>query len=69
VKADSLTSGKDEMSEAAEQYLREYGSAERGMPSAVYDVERKLAVHMADNGITHAAVTINDTPCIGPFSL
>ncbi|HTV01356.1 MAG TPA: DddA-like double-stranded DNA deaminase toxin, partial [Luteitalea sp.] len=64
--AQTLTSGKDEMSQAAEQFLRNNGLAGRGMPSAVYDVEMKLAVHMATNGITHAAVTINNTPCIGP---
>jgi len=66
--AQTLTSGKDEMSQATEQFLRNNGLAGRGMPSAVYDVEMKLAVHMATNGITHAAVTINNTPCIGPFS-
>ncbi len=61
-------SGKDEMSEAVERYLRDHDLVKRGMPSAVYDVEMKLAVHMATNGITHAAVTINNPPCKGPFS-
>ncbi|WP_326955965.1 DddA-like double-stranded DNA deaminase toxin [Amycolatopsis sp. NBC_01286] len=66
--AKTIVSGKDEMSEAVERYLREHDLVKRGMPSAVYDVEMKLAVHMATNGITHAAVTINNTPCKGPFS-
>lgn len=56
------------MSQATEQYLRDHGLAERGMPSAVYDVEMKPAVHMATEGITHAVVTTNNTPCVGPFS-
>ncbi|UOZ09848.1 DddA-like double-stranded DNA deaminase toxin [Amycolatopsis sp. WQ 127309] len=63
--AKTIVSGKDEMSEAVERYLREHDLVKRGMPSAVYDVEMKLAVHMATNGITHAAVTINNTPCKG----
>ncbi|KOV87626.1 hypothetical protein ADL03_06870 [Nocardia sp. NRRL S-836] len=60
-----LTSGEDEWYEAAKQHLKDMGLP--GTPVTVVDVEVKLAVHMARNGIQHATVTLNNTPCKGRF--
>ncbi|MCR3752990.1 SCP1.201-like deaminase [Lentzea californiensis] len=38
-----------------------------GTPMTTADVEIKIAVHMARNGIQHATVVLNNTPCKGRF--
>ena len=63
--ARELTSGHDEWWEAAEQHLFYLGVP--GIPVAAADVEIKLAVHMACNGIHHATLVLNNTPCKGRF--
>ncbi|MEU4741205.1 DddA-like double-stranded DNA deaminase toxin [Actinosynnema sp. NPDC023658] len=63
--AQSIVSGRDEYSSAADTALRD-----RGMPrlsAKTADVEIKLAVRMAAEGIRHATVVINAKPCAGPF--
>ncbi|MDX8053425.1 DddA-like double-stranded DNA deaminase toxin [Lentzea sp. BCCO 10_0798] len=60
-----LASGHDEWMLAAKQHLRDMGMP--GTPVTAVDVEIKIAVHMARNGIRHATVVLNNTPCKGRF--
>ncbi|WP_434451791.1 DddA-like double-stranded DNA deaminase toxin [Lentzea sp. E54] len=60
-----LTSGVDEMSKAVEQHLTDMGIP--ALPVTSKDVEIKIAVYMAQKGITDATVTINHVPCKGDF--
>lgn len=63
--ARELISGHDEWWETAEHHLLEMGIP--GTPVTAADVEIKIAVHMARNGIRHATVVLNNTPCKGRF--
>ncbi|SDM55626.1 SCP1.201-like deaminase [Lentzea albidocapillata subsp. violacea] len=63
--ARELASGHDELGLAAKQHLRDMGMP--GTPVTAVDVEIKIAVHMARNGIRHATVVLNNTPCKGRF--
>ncbi|MDX8035783.1 DddA-like double-stranded DNA deaminase toxin [Lentzea sp. BCCO 10_0856] len=63
--ARELISGHDEWWQAAEQHLLDMGIP--GTPVTAADVEIKIAVHMARNGIQHATVVLNNTPCRGRF--
>ncbi|ATE53494.1 DddA-like double-stranded DNA deaminase toxin [Actinosynnema pretiosum] len=58
-----IVSGHDSKSALVNPALRE-----KGMPGFTRrhgDVEMKLAAHMAANGVRHATVIINHTPCRG----
>lgn len=57
-------SGKDEKSEEAIRFFREIKS--RRIPTAVTDVEIKLAAHMRRHGIRSSILVINNYPCRGP---
>lgn len=63
--AEPIVSGEDAMAQAARDFFISQGA--RRMPTTVTDVEVKLAVHMRTEGITDAAVTINNFVCVGPF--
>ncbi|MEV6910327.1 DddA-like double-stranded DNA deaminase toxin [Amycolatopsis sp. NPDC051071] len=60
-----IVSGRDEMAAEAQRRLEALDIP--GMPSAVADVETKLAAHMAASGITNASVVINYAPCRGIY--
>jgi hypothetical protein len=60
-----IVSGEDAMAQTARDFFVAQGA--RRMPTTVTDVEVKLAVHMRTEGITDAAVTINNFVCVGPF--
>lgn len=60
-----IASGKDRLSALAEARLRDLGA--RRAPVTTSDVEIKLAVHMAEAGITEATLVINNTVCEGPY--
>lgn len=64
-KAEPIVSGTDDMAVAAEQHLAGIGVP--AVPVTTSDVELKLAVHMAQQGITDATVVINHVPCKGDF--
>ncbi|GLY47969.1 DddA-like double-stranded DNA deaminase toxin [Lentzea sp. NBRC 102530] len=63
--AESIVSGVDDMAAAAEQHLAGIGVP--AVPITTSDVELKLAVHMAQQGIRDATVVINHMPCKGDF--
>jgi len=60
--ARELTSGHDKWWETAEQHLLDLGLP--AAPVTAADVEIKIAVHMARNGIQHATLVLNNTPCL-----
>lgn len=60
-----IVSGKDPDSESADIRLERLGMPGRAARAA--DVELKLAARMAREGIEHATVVINYTPCRGRF--
>jgi hypothetical protein len=62
-----FTSGGDEDSQAALEYLREAGFVGRGTPMSVEHVETKIAARMRATGVTTAVVVINNKkgPCGG----
>lgn len=58
-------SGRDEESAEAIRFFEQSGATR--IPSAVTDVEIKLAAHMRHHGITSATLVLNNTPCRGPL--
>ncbi|MGW6929571.1 DddA-like double-stranded DNA deaminase toxin [Lentzea sp. NPDC054927] len=61
--AQPIVSGVDDDSRAADQRLRQLGIPMR--PAKASDVEMKVAARMVRDGMTHATVLINNTPCRG----
>ncbi len=59
--AETITSGFDQRSALVQGQLARMGLPEGSARSG--DVEQKLAAYMAANGIEHATVIINHTPC------
>jgi hypothetical protein len=64
--AQPITSGVDDDSRAADEHLRQLGIPVR--PTKASDVEMKVAARMVRDGIRHATVLINNTPCRGRLS-
>lgn len=64
--AQAITSGVDDDSRAADERLRQLGIPMR--PTKASDVEMKVAARMVRDGIGHATVLINNTPCRGRLS-
>ncbi|MFS8104198.1 hypothetical protein LFM09_44515 [Lentzea alba] len=64
--AQPITSGVDDDSRAAGERLRQLGILMR--PTKASDVEMKVAARMVRDGIRHATVLINNTPCRGRLS-
>ncbi|MEU7524131.1 DddA-like double-stranded DNA deaminase toxin [Saccharothrix sp. NPDC042600] len=63
--AEPIVSGKDDDSDAADAMLRNMGM--RAASAKTADVEIKLAARMVREGVQHATVVINNTPCVGRF--
>ncbi|GAA1303443.1 DddA-like double-stranded DNA deaminase toxin [Saccharothrix xinjiangensis] len=63
--AEPIVSGEDADSDAADAMLKDTGM--RAASTTTADVEIKLAARMVRDGIRHATVLINDTPCVGRF--
>lgn len=55
---------KDDMYKQTAAHLESIGMGQYAIAS---HVEPKLAVHMAQTGLTNVVVTINNTPCPGPL--
>ncbi|WP_439423075.1 DddA-like double-stranded DNA deaminase toxin [Saccharothrix sp. HUAS TT10] len=60
-----ITSGRDGDADDADDRLRTMGMPRKSAKTG--DVEIKLAVRMAREGIRHVTVVMNNKPCVGPF--
>lgn len=65
--AHAITSGQDEDSAKVWETLQQQDIPVSGPPTAVADVEQKLAVRMVQDGRQHVDVVINNLPCVGRF--
>ncbi|CCH29314.1 hypothetical protein BN6_19930 [Saccharothrix espanaensis DSM 44229] len=63
----SIVSGNGPEATDAGEFLQTLPLPQPGVPIAVSHVETKLAMHMRDTGVRHAAVVINNRPCAGRF--
>lgn len=65
--AQAITSGQDDDSAKVWETLQQLDIPVAGPPTAVSDVEQKLAVRMVQDGRRHVDVVINNLPCVGRF--
>lgn len=65
--AHAITSGQDDDSVKVWETLQQLDIPVAGPPTAVSDVEQKLAVRMVQDGRQHVDVVINNLPCVGRF--
>jgi hypothetical protein len=66
-RAHAITSGQDGDSTKVWETLQGLDIPTAGPPTAVSDVEQKLAARMVQDGRRHADVVINNVPCVGRY--
>lgn len=65
-RVNETVSGRDDDAALALRQLQAKGIPRK--PLRTSDIEMKLAARMAENGVTHAAIVINNVPCKGILS-